>query len=284
MPIGLVLRCFEKDPDRVNARVAEVIETLRTMEQVANTSSFEFKHCLVLVPTSKQFKDHDCGLTASSLRVSIESSGLKRLGSVVVEETDLDIFACAVNHAAVCLSKHGCDQMLVISTSCRSYITEANMDKLLRAPDAGARVAGLVIADSPEIMELQRRGSIMNTFALWDIESFLTVGGMNPAEGNPRVDRNKNRYVQTKNGPIPFAGLETTTLYHMGMTFGRCIAPVVPVDQGVWRAPDPEKDPEGAHREKLKRESKVDRHSACFQMEGYRWEELSNFLLPGYPK
>lgn len=281
MNIGLVLRCFEKDPSKVNARVQEINETLQRIEESCKKWP-QIGCCIILIPINKDFKDYDCGLTGKNLLAG--SNAHKFPSRYIVAETNLDIFACAVNSAALHLSRLKCDEMLIVSSSCRSYITEANMDKLLRAPDAGARVAGLVIADSPEIMELQRRGSIMNTFALWHIDSFLTVGGMNPAEGNPRVDRNKNRYVQTKNGPIPFAGLETTTLYHMGMTFGRCIAPVVPVDQGVWRAPDPEKDPEGAHREKLKRESKVDRHSACFQMEGYRWEELSNFLLPGYPK
>ncbi len=283
MRIGLVLRCFEKDPTKVNARVAEVIETLRTMEQVVSTSSFEYKHCLVLVPRSREFKDYDCGLTASSLRASVQSSGLKCPGSVAVEETDLDIFACAVNHAAVYLSNHGCDRMLIVSTSCRSYVTRSNMEVLVRAFDRGAKVSGLIIADDPKIMGLQRNGSLMNTFALWDIRSFQTVGGMNPAEGNPRVDQSKNRYVQTKNGRVVFAGLETTTLYHLGMTFGRCIAPVVPVDQGVWQAPDPLEDPVGADRERLKRESKVDRHHACFHMEGYNWQELRKFLLPGYP-
>jgi hypothetical protein len=68
------------------------------------------------------------------------------------------------------------------------------------------------------------------------------------------------------------------------MTFGQCIAPVIPVDQGVWQAPDRKKDPAGAERERLKRESKLARHEACLAMEGYDWRELEKFILPGYPK
>lgn len=281
MSIGLVLRCFERDPDKVVDRVTEINETLQKIGESCKKWP-QIDCCMIVIPINKDYRDCDCGLTGKKL---LGGSNAYKLPSMyIVAETNFDIFACAVNSAALHLSRLKCSEMLIISSSCRSYITEGNMDKLLRAPDDGARAAGLVIADSPEIMELQRRGSIMNTFALWHIESFLTVGGMNPAEGSPRVDQSQNRYVQTKNGPVAFAGLETTTLYHLGRTFGKCIAPVIPVNQGIWQAPDQQKDPAGALREKLKRESKLARHEACLAMEGYDWRELEKFILPGYPK
>ncbi|HEY4480003.1 MAG TPA: hypothetical protein VJB58_00850 [Candidatus Paceibacterota bacterium] len=276
MKLGVILRCFAKTPELVKDQVIQIHKTVGALTATRRTG-VPISRIDVVIPINPAFIDVDCGKTKNTL------GKLPTHLVSTVRETRLDIFSGAVNETAIWQLSRGCTHTLVLSSSCASLVSEENLEALIEPFEDSALVAGFVLPD-PTLSEFIKRGCITNTFAIWDLVAFFSVGGMSLAEGNPRVDRSKNRYIQTEDGPIAFAGLETTTLYRLGVNFGRCIAPVFPLETGVWETPDPAKDPEGSRREHLKRKSKTGRHEACLQMEGYDWREMENFILPGYPK
>lgn len=278
MRLGVILRCFAKTPEIVEKKVSEIREAVRVLAAVDKALSGIIYQIEVAIPRNPQFIDVDCGLTKKSL------DWLPTLVSYRVNETQQDIFSAAINEAAVWQLARGCTHTLVLSSSCDSLVSKENLWAMIVPFEYGAKATGLVLPD-PTLGDFIKRGCITNTFAIWELASFFTVGGMDLSLRNRYQDERLNQYVLSgQKELVPITGLEIPTIARLIENFGPCIAPVMPITGGEWKHPDPNTDPVGHAREAAKMRSKAERHYAIAARYGFSLSYIESGVMPGYPK
>ncbi len=275
MNLGVILRCFSRTPDQVDSQVKQIhqlVEKLTVVREGAPIHRID-----VVIPINHKFVDVDCGKTKRAL------GKLPTNIVATVRETQVDIFSGAINEAAAWQLSRGCTHTLVLSSSCGSLVSTENLTALIEPLEGDALATGLVLPD-PTLGEFIKRGCITNTFAIWELNSFFAVGGLDLSLHNRYKDERLNKYVRGPEGPIPITGLEIPTVARLIECYGPCVAPVFPITGGEWKRPDPQTDPDGAAREEAKMRSKAERHYAIAARYGFSLSYIESGILPGYPK
>ncbi len=272
MQIGVILRCFAKKPELVKQQTEEVLGAVDRVRKALRHRDV-LERIDIWIPENDTFIDSDCGQTAAHIR-NFHSA---------VFTTRMDLFSGLINEAAAVQLARGCSHSFVLSSSCASLISTENMEAMLAPFENGAKATGLILPD-PSLGEFIRKGCITNTFAVWDLLDFFTVGGMDLSLRNRYKDERLNEYVRGPEGPIPITGLEIPTVARLIEAHGKCIAPVSPITGGEWLRPNQGIDPEGFAREERKMKSKADRHYAIAARYGFSLSYIESGVMPGYPK
>ena len=280
MRVGVIFRCFSKSYDGVANQITELMEGIDRILSLRSDLP-PLAKINVAIPVGDMFVDTDCGETWKALIRALADKSLLNL--VDVQETVLGILSGAVNATVAQQLSRGCTHSLIISTTCNSMITEKNLAAMFRAFDSGAKVAGLTLPD-PVMEELVLAGCITNTFAMWELVPLISVGGFVMWQENRFKNERYNHYVQGANGDYPISGLEIPTLGELRRYYGQCIAPIMAPDQGDWKMPDKDKEPQKCLRELDKRNSKWPRHHATAALGGFDLSYIRTGILPGYPK
>jgi len=279
MNISVALRVFTPSVDLLSKTFQQVKNMLDKLQQV-KTTLWGLKFVDILIPVNPAFKDVDCGATKASLR---ETIGFVPFSLKITESAE-DPFSGILNELVLGRVKKECTHLLVASLTCASYMTAENISRLVAPFDEGARATGLVL---PDLKDLISAGNLTNTFAMWDIEMLIRAGMFDLRVGNPYKDQRRNTYVRAGLGGskiYPITGVEVPTLVNLIDLCGPCIAPVLPVEEGVWEHPNPEIDQDGYLREVEKMASKKARHDAAAAMMGVTLEFVKSGVMPGYPK
>lgn len=262
--VGALLRCFAPELQRVDNTVALTVASVERMLSVTVDSQRFVSRVEILVPMDKSYVECDCGETAARLRAIIAERGWK--GVYVNEVRFGDIFVGILNYGLAKLLRAGCDYGVILSKEAEAYFTAEAAEDLVQAATAGARVMGLAIT---ELTESIMGGRIANTFAMWDLMALAQVGFFNATSAKPKKDSAIVQRAQAWDSAKKFwhydlAGVEEIVpLIRLVRTFGSCIAPILPRGDGVkiWKAPDPQNDPDGYTRHVNKLGTKFVRQS-----------------------
>lgn len=274
MKIGVILRCFART-EQVEGQVKQIHQLVEGLTRLRG--KIPIQRVDVVIPINHEFIDVDCGETKRAL------GRLPTNLVATVRETSLDIFSGAVNEAAAWQLSRGCTHTWVLSSSCGSLVSTENLTALIEPLEGDALATGLVLPD-PTLGEFIKRGCITNTFAIWELNSFFAVGGLDLSLRNRYRDEKFNQYVRGGDDDVPITGLEIPTVARLIESYGSCIAPVMPINGGEWKKPDPDSDPNGWEREKRKMRSKTERHYAIAALFGVSLPYIESGILPGYPK
>jgi len=263
--IGLLLRVFSPKPELVTQNVQQVISTVDlAMELMVNDKRI-FSRIDVLVSADARYGDADCGLTATALHDFYdngdagESRAHFRRDVHVAEIRHGDIFCGMLNYGIAHQMRARIDYTMILSIGAREFLTAENMEAMLLALEAGAKVTGLAITElAPSIMD----GRIANTCAIWDNIDLMTVGGFDLRAAKPLKDDRLTDYVRgwsEEKGEVFYAAAgveEIIPIVRMIKLFGACIAPIMPVTGARWEVSS---DPDVQKREQAKLGTKYER-------------------------
>ena len=278
MKIGVVLRAFAREGVSSSVTLEQVGQVLSRTNSLCHDEQLRMESYMVdvVIPVNAAHIDHDNGKTAKLL-----GSGLPFHCNFRIFTSQADLFSGIVNQAMARQLRDGCTHSLCISSSCASFITPKNLWALCYACENGAKAAGLIL---PGMEKFIGEGCLTNTFAMWELIPLFTVGGFDMQMANRWKDDARNQYRMVGEERVPLTGLEIPTIWRLINLFGPCIAPIIPVGDGEWKRPDPEKDLEGVAREEAKMRSKFVRHIAVAEHFGFDLAEIKAGILPGYPK
>lgn len=255
MKIGVIVRAFARTPELVSGQVQAVGKLIDAFEKLISRE--EIKKIDVVVPINQIFVDVDCGQTKKALEESTQKDCVR------IYNTQYGLFCGLLNEAMARQIRDGCTHSLIVSTGCVDYVTEDNIKGLTTAANDGAIATGLAIG---ELSESILSGRIANTFAMWNIEPLLAVGGFDLRAENAQADNRIQPFMRGKSTDgkdvfYPLAGVEEIIpLVRLVEMHDKCIKPVVPTS-GLWKAPNPVVDPVGFKRHVAKMATKFERQS-----------------------
>lgn len=185
---GVLLRVYTPKTEEVTDRVERALRSVRQILEVNPV----LQRTILLVP-----RDYDCGQTQQALSKRISVEGLKDFVKVRAPHGH---HSCEVLNDGL-MELRGVSHALIISGKAVSYLTPAAMLAIDQVFEKGAKVAGLAI---DELRDIVLAGRIQNTFAAWDVDALLGVGGF---DSKTCVE-------------------EITPLVRLARAFGPCIAPI----------------------------------------------------------
>lgn len=272
--IGLLLRVFSPKSDLKDQTVEQILDVLARAHQVRLEGQLLFSRIDVLVSADDRYGDTDCGGTAKAVRDHLEEeireeyrwqqehdsiATSEKIKIVIREVKNGDIFCGMLNYGVAKQMRDRIDYTMILSIGAREYLTAKNMEAMLLALAAGAKVTGLAITElAPSIME----GRIANTCAIWDNIDLMTVGGFDLRAAKALKDDRLVDYVRgwsEEKGEVFYAASgveEIIPLVRMIKLFGACIAPIMPLTGARWEV---SKDPDVQKREQSKLGTKYER-------------------------
>jgi len=260
--VGLILRVFASKEDDIPNRIKMIKDAISAARKMVVDGVQVIRRIDVLVWSDKNYKDSDCGKTAPALREALK----EEKGVFVSEVEHADIFCAILNYGVVHQLRKGVDYNIIASAEAFSYMTPETMSDIINAACKGAKVIPVAITELTQSI-LEGRGA--NTFAMWDGESLMTVGGFDLKTAKPSDDRTAH-YMKgwsQEKGDVYYqlAGVEEVIpIARMIQTFGACVAPIVPSGEGVkaYIVPDAATQPELWLRHISKMGTKFERQSA----------------------
>lgn len=286
---GLILRAFSKKESDVPGRIAMLDETVDAANKLQVDEKPLIAKILILVWRNEDAfpGEGSCGLLAKTATEHFADNDMVS----VREVTRGDLFCGILNAGVMRLAKAGCSHAIISSAEAASYWNPELAETFVDAFCDGALVAGLAIN---ELTESILEGRIANTFAMWNIEALMTVGGFDlraakPAEGDVKVmaegwddDGGFHQYH--------LAGCEEmiplSRLIDFNVRDGEkrpCIAPILPTGEGErYVMPDPNEDPELYKRHKDKFGTKTERQFAHLVHVGADFRKLRGGVMPEY--
>jgi len=189
---GLLLRVYTPKTQEVKARVDRALEHVKQVSIVRQDFK-SLNRLMLLVP-----RDYDCGETVSALRRRLKDEGFGARVSVFASHGH---HSCEVLNEGLMELLGDVSHALIVSGKAMPYLTFAAMLAIDRAFVTGAKVAGLAV---DELRSVVFSGRIQNTFAAWDIESLLQVGGFDSQGGVEEI----------------------APLIRFARRYGKCIAPI----------------------------------------------------------
>lgn len=221
-----------------------------------------FSEVMILVSSDESRVDHDCGETADVIRQAFLDQDRQVENVHVYEVKEGDLFCGTLNWGMAKMLREGVDYVGVISHGAIDYLTHENMELVYQTFENGARATGLAIEElQPSILD----GRLANTFAFWDAQALMSVGGFDLRAAQPKKTDLTAPYLRGSGSDLyyPLAGVEEVIpLVRLTTTYGKCIAPLIPSGKAEWNAPDPATDPEGAARHQKKMSTKFVRQLA----------------------
>jgi hypothetical protein len=258
--LGLIFRGFAKDPAKVPERAARLIAAVRHAAEITIDGEPAYRRIVIAVPVDRRYPDHDCGELVRALSdPDLPPHICNRLFVLAIEG---DYICDALNESVDILYRGGCSYAHIVSTAALDFVNDAELLQADRAFAAGAKVFGLAF---DELAPLVLEGFVQNTWAIWNIHELRAYGGFDRrAAQRPNTD---DRYGLAGG---PSSGVEEIIpLCHFVKRHGASIAVAPPKSMGVWKVPDPNKDPEGAKRHREKMASKLDRIAERLAQAGY---------------
>ncbi len=285
--VGALLRCFAREPKFLASTLEVTLASIEKMLSVKVSGMPFISRIEVLVPRDESYVEHDFGGTAASLRQAIASRSWKNV--FVTEVKHGDIFVGLLNYGMAKLLRGGCDYGVVLSKEAESYFSVEAAEDFIRAAESGALVAGLAIN---ELTESIMQGRIANTFSMWHIMSLIQVGcfdlrNAKQKKETPITCRAEAWDAQKGHWQYDLAGVEEIIpLIRLMRTFVEqpCIAPILPRGDGikVWKAPEPQVDPEGYTRHVNKLGTKFVRQSHFADQENADLSFLQGGVMEAY--
>jgi len=154
-----------------------------------------------------------------------------------------DLSCVALNEVMECQRQAGITHTFVWSCEAYTYITKTTVQQMLRGAQRGTRAVGVILHEYADI--IGRLGWVMNTCALWHLQSLQAVGGF-----DLRAQLSPETYGAASTAE------EVLTQIALVERFARCIA-LVPAPSGAgYIAPHPERQPYEAEVHEAKVTSK----------------------------
>jgi hypothetical protein len=186
---GIMVRVYTPEADEVSGRVERAVTHARQILAVSEEFP-ALRRVMFLIPI-----DHDCGETYSALRTRVLEEELNGLVEVYALP---GYHSCEVLNQGLLELSMGTSHALIVSGKALSYLTAPVLATIDNAFKSGAKVA------VDQLRDIVLEGRIQNTFAAWDIDALLGVGGF-----DCKLD------VE-----------EMAPLIRLARKFGPCIAPV----------------------------------------------------------
>lgn len=283
--VGALLRCFALKPELVENAVALTMASIERMRSVQVNGRPFISRIEVLVPMDESYAEKDCGETIPRLREAIAAAGYTNVKVWPVQYGDL--FVGLLNFGVVKLLRAGCDYGVILSKEAEAYFTPEAAEDLVKAAEAGALVAGIAIN---ELTESIMQGRIANTFAMWHLESLGQACNFDYRNAKSKKEAAVKARAEAWDSAKKFwqydlAGVEEIIpLIRLVRTFGPCIAPILPRGEGVkvWKAPDPQSDPDGYTRHVNKLGTKFVRQSHFADLEHTNLSFLQGGVMEVY--
>lgn len=280
--VALMLRVFATKEDDVQRRVELVGKTVERAQSIVVAGKPVFSRIDVLIYADKRYPDHDCGKTLPAMVESFKQNKL-----VSIEEGPGDIFCGLGNYGFALEARHRCDYSVTFSPDAYSYMTPETVEAMIAAACKGARGIGVVLN---ELRQSVLEGRLCGTFAMWHIASMLTVGGLDLRAARPTDDRVAHYmrgWSPEKNDHVFYhlAGVEEMfPCARMVDAFGPCLAPIMPIGDGVpaYEPPDPVKQPDLYARHIKKMGTKFERQVAHLASIGHDISWLKGGVMPEY--
>ncbi len=262
--IGIIARTFAMNKKDVQTRIKYV---LKLLEKIAKIKGVDFI-TKIYVWADENYKS-DCGETFNALQKVFKEKNLENVAELI-NFTDGELFVDLPNKAIKDLDKENIDWVFLISPDAHEYLTQNNVDAMLKAIEDGALVTGPAMRERKDILE----GCIVNTIGIWNIKSLLEVGGFNK---NAALAKNSEK-------PNPNAGVEEViTLAKLVEKFGQCIAPILPKDKlQHYEEPDKDKQPEVWKRNKDKFDTIISRQKAHLKSADYSFDDIKKGVMTNY--
>jgi len=283
--VGLILRVYASKEDDIPNRIKMIKNAIQAIRRMVVDGAQVVRRIDVLVWSDKNYKDSDCGQTASAMREALKNeTGI--LGVFVSEVEHADIFCGILNYGVVHQLRKGVDYSIIASTEAFSYMTPETMASMIDAACAGAKAIPVAITELTQSI-IEGRGA--NTFMMWHNESLATVGLFDLKAAKPNDDRTayymKGWSAEKGDVYYQLAGVEEVIpLARMIQTFGPCIAPIMPSGEGVqeYIVPDPTTQPELWMRHISKMGTKFERQCALLASIGIDPSYIKGGVMPEY--
>lgn len=282
--VGLVLRAYASRTDLVEYVVQQTMETINTAMSLGVDEEDVFSKIDVVVVADGRYPDHDCGETVLGLLEAVFVDHPHQEIIRVTQVNEGDLFGGVLRQAFFQQIRAGMDYTMNLSSGVVSYLTHENMVAMLKALENGARATGLALNEfADSIME----GRILDTCAIWHLESWMRAGGYSVRGDQPML-KDRVGWVRGAEGESGIdgewfyvsAGVEEMyPLINMVKLFGPCIAPIRPKGDGKWIIPA---DPKVRAREMRKIATKHERQVRAAYDEGVTLSFLKGGVLPEY--
>lgn len=242
---GVLLRVYTPKPGEVPDRVDRAMAHVKSIRAV----SAEFAalgRVALLVPS-----DHDCGETASALHRRLLAESMPEVAVWALPGHH----SCEVLNGGVKGLQGKETHAIIISGKALSYLTPAAMRGIDQAFADGGLVAGVA---TDELRDIVLSGRAQNTFAAWDIDALLDVGGFDSSKGVEEI--------------APIARLV--------QKHGRCIAPL---DSAGGKLDIAQSDTARARHAEVMA-TKLERQLAECARTASSFDEIRAGIMPGYPR
>jgi len=240
---GWILRVYASKKDDVSKRIIRVENIVQKIRKVSDGP------ILVLVPYDK-----DCGGTRKDASIMFN----KHPG-VIVSSPEGSPCTKVLNSGLKQLRALGCSHAVVISNKTVSAVTSKTMAAIEKAVSDGAKVIGVMPSGLSKSTLLP--GAVQNTFAVWETESAVKLGGF--------------RFEHPEKGGVEEISLQLRMIHK----FGKCVA--------LIESPQVEFDvhdtAEAQQRFNELAQSKLERQEFLVRREGYPLDIFSEAVMIGYP-
>ncbi len=240
---GWILRVYAPNEADVSKRVIRVAGIVEKIRKVSDGP------ILVLVTYDK-----DCGSTRKAASIMFEE-----FPDVIVSSPDGSPCTKVLNSGLSQLRSLGCTHAIVISNKTVSAVTSKSMTAIEKAVSDDAKVIGVIPGGLSKSTLLP--GSVQNTFAVWEIESALKLGGF--------------RYEHPLKGGVEEVSLQL----RMIQKYGKCVA-LIETSKVEF---DVLGTAEARQRFDELAQSKLEHQEFLVRREGYPLDIFSEATMTGYP-
>jgi len=166
--VAVLFRSYAKNDSLVEEVVGRALVSIR------KANSLMFDRVFVVVPT-----DYDCGATSAYLAQAITAADSLRA----------EVFPAVGHHSCGALNQAlaalvgTVAYVAIVSNKASGYLSAEVLARALLLLEGGLKVVGVRISELDEVHE----SPIENTFAIWDLEALLAVGGFDSELGVEEV-------------------------------------------------------------------------------------------------
>ncbi len=243
---GAILRVYDKDVDNAGMRANYVAGVTEKLLQKNVEIIRPIEKVTIAVWTNDLYVN-ELGEGAAASKV-IAKKLRERFNSMeaveIIEIPDGEIFCDALNISMESQHKRGITHSLIISPEVIEQTFDTDVyDEMVRAVNDGAYVTGpTIFGDLRRDRLLPRKehyvrpltldesvihGRIANTFALWDNEKLISVGGF-PHESRKRAPHEEQRNVRIGSIEYQLSGVEEIiALIRLAERYGPGIVPIM---------------------------------------------------------
>lgn len=231
-PLGIIFRAFALHESQVSERKNMIAMAVQKALAIKIENIPAFKQIDILVPVDKRYPSTDCGQLIPVLKKEFLTE--KR---VQISAASGDLFCGLLNYGISKQLEERVRFSMVISPDAHGYITQANIEAVIKKAENGARVVGLAIN---ELKDSIKQGRVANTFAMWHNTSILSVGGFNLLAAEPENEKQAH-YLEGRDehgNPVYYKinGVEEVIpAALMVKLYGKCIGIAYPEGEGEYQ-------------------------------------------------